>query len=136
MANLTIDPKTVAPVESYEQDTGPAGDVFEAGTFVHRDATSGRWVKALADTAANSAGRIGIALTKASRVGVGITVIHRGVVNVGEALAALAPEAQIFLSNSAGLAADAAGTVSKPLGTVTTGWTTTGQFDRLLRMNV
>lgn len=136
MADITIDPIRVAPVGTVEQHTAPSGEAFEAGSMIHLDSTSLVWVKANATNAAGSAGRIACALSKSNRAGDPITGVYRGNVDLGAAaLDGLAPEATLYLSNTAGKMADTAGTVSKPIGTVTTGYATPGQVDRLVRMN-
>lgn len=134
MANLTIDATKVAPVQVIEQLTGPASVALEKGELVRLDTSTGKFVKALATTAPN-ARACGMVITKAAAAGQTVTVVRKGWVNVGDALSALNFDADVFLSDTAGLANDAAGTVSKVVGTVVPGWGATAG-DRLLRIDL
>lgn len=134
MADLTIDATKVAPVQVIEQLTGPASVAIEKGELVRYDTTTGKFVKAKATTAPN-ARACGMAITKAAAAGQTITVVRKGVLNVGDALSALAFDASVYLSDTDALSADAAGTVSKILGTVVPGWGATAG-DRLLRIDL
>lgn len=64
----------------------------------------------------------GVATVKADRVGQAVTVVREGILDVGEALAALAYGAPIYLSDTDGTFADTAGTTSVIAGRVVAGW--------------
>lgn len=134
MANLTIDATKVAPVQVIEQLTGPANAALEKGDLVRLDTTTGKFVKAQATNAGNA--RVcGMVITKAVAANQTVTVVRKGWLNVGDALSALNFDADVFLSDTAGTAADGAGTVSKVIGTVVPGWGATAG-DRLLRIDL
>src|SRR5688572_5576411 len=102
--------------ESLEQDTLPAGVAVAAGQSVKKDGTTGRWI--LGDTsAAGTANAYGMAV-KSVPAGMAVTAIRRGLIE-GFDLDAQDYGAPVYLSDTAGAAADAAGTVSKQIGEVT-----------------
>jgi hypothetical protein len=72
--------------------------------------------------------------TKSVAAGQSLTCVYRGVVDPRGALDALAFGAQVFLSDTAGTMADAAGTVSTVLGNVIPGWASGATPDKLLRI--
>ncbi|HEX5704864.1 MAG TPA: hypothetical protein VFX97_16825 [Pyrinomonadaceae bacterium] len=120
--------------ESLEQDTKPAGVAIAAGQSVRQDATTGKW--ALADASvAGTADAYGMAV-KTVPAGLPVTAIRRGVIE-GFDLTDQDYGEQIFLSDTAGAIADAAGTVSKVVGDVTSVHTHLmgGTPDKLLRVN-
>ena len=134
MADLSITAAKVAAAKVFEKVTGPAGEVITAGQPVRYDTTTGRFVKADATSAAN--GRVvGIALDPANAAGMPITVLTKGWLDLGDALGDLAYDADVFLSNTAGALADAAGTTSIVIGTVVPVWYGTTP-DKLLRVNL
>ena len=120
--------------ESLEQETLPAGVAIAAGQSVRKDATTGRW--ALADaSAAGTADAYGMAV-KTVPAGMGVTAIRRGVIE-GFDLDDRDYGEQIFLSDTAGGIADAAGTASRVIGSVTPVHTHLlgGVPDKLLRVD-
>lgn len=130
MANLTIDSTKVRLVQVYEQATHPASVAITAGQAIRRD-TNGKWAIANATSAGNAGNRQAIAIRSVA-ANESLTGVYDGLLDVGEALAALAFDAKVFLSDTAGTLADAAGTVSVLLGTVAPGWAASAA-DRLLR---
>ena len=106
--------KRLDVVNSYIQYTLPAGEDLEKGTPVRIDTTTGKWVKAKADTAANA--RVFGITVKRVKAGEGVTVIRRGILH-GFVLTALAYDADLYLATAGGVDT-AAGTVSKRLGFV------------------
>lgn len=132
MADLTI--STIRPIEVWEKADGPTDETLAAGAAVRRDTTSAKFTKGNA-TAAGEAAIYGISLTKAHYAGQAITAVRRGLVDVGNALDALAFGASVYLSNTDGALADAAGTVSVVVGTVVPMWSpSSGTPDKVLRV--
>lgn len=121
-------------VQSYEQLTGPAGEALTAGQLVRRDTTTGKWVKAQATTAAN-AKAYGM-VTRTVIANEGVTVLKKGIVD-GFDLAALAFDADVFLSDTLGAMGTAAGTVSNLIGRVIPGFGTSVGVaaDKLLELD-
>ena len=137
MANLTIDPKKVSPVYVVEQFTAPSGIAIANGVAVRVETTTGKLLKANAATAPNAAVK-GISLSNATPAGMPTTVVRKGIVNVGDALDALAFGASVFLSDTDGLLADTAGTVSTKVGEVVAGFNADAGLspDKLLRIDL
>lgn len=118
MANLSV--TDIRPVEVKKQFTAPAGVAISKGQMVRFDTSSGKIVLANAASAANARVR-GIALQTAI-AGQTTTVVQKGIVDVGNALAALSYDQDVYLSNTDGTLADAAGTTSKVAGIVVPGY--------------
>ena len=133
MTDLVIAAADVKLVKGYKQSTGPAGAVIAAGQPVIFDLTSGKYILADASSAPG-ARKGGIALTSANQAGITITVVHEGILEVGEALAALTFDDDIFISDTEGFYADAAGTAGGAIARVVPGWAAT-TADRLLEIN-
>jgi hypothetical protein len=134
MADLTVTATAVAPVKVIEQITGPAAGAINAGTPVYLDA-NGKFVAGDA-SAAGTAGVIGVSIQTVTNANETITVVRNGWIDMGAALDALAMNASVYLSDTAGATADAAGTVSKVVGTVVPGWASPNNLDRLLRVDL
>lgn len=118
MADLTI--TETRQVEVVQQFTGPAAEAIAVGQRCRFDATTGQITLGNA-TAAAEARRGGIAV-HAAAIGETVTIINQGLVDVGEALAALAFGALVYVSDTDGGFADAAGTVSVIAGQVVPAW--------------
>lgn len=133
MADLTVTPADVAPVEIREQRTLPAAAAIAIGQAVYID-SAGKF--ALADASgAGTAGAFGVAIQKATEAGEAVTAVRKGLLDMGDALDALAFGASVYLSDTnTGILADAAGTVSKVVGTVAPAWGATSA-DKLLRVD-
>lgn len=100
MANLSVTPTDVAPIYVVEQLTLPAAEAISAGQPVRLDTTSGKATLANATSAAE--GRvIGIAVSTAG-VGEAVTIVKRGLVDLGDALTAQTIDALVQLSNTDG----------------------------------
>jgi len=134
MSLLTITASDVKVVEVVEQFTGGAGAAIDAGVAVKYNLTSGLIDKAKATTSA-LARCVGIAVTSTSRQPKAPTVIRKGLLDVGEALAALDYGVEVYLSDTDGRLDTAAGTVSKVIGTVVAGYSNTTP-DKLLRVDL
>jgi len=134
MADLTITPASVAPVRIDEQRSGPTAVAMEAGVVVYVD-SNGKYALANGN-AAPQAVAAGITLEKATTAGETVTVMRKGLLDVGNALSALAFQAPVYLSNtSGGILGDGAGSVSLVVGTVVPVWGAT-TADKLLRVNL
>ncbi|MCX2728547.1 DUF2190 family protein (plasmid) [Thermomicrobium sp. 4228-Ro] len=130
MAAITV--SEIRPVELIEQFTGIAGEALTKGQPVRFD-TNGRLVRAAADTATN-ANVVGIALRDAA-AGTAATCVRYGVLDLGNALNALAYGAAVYLGNTAGTLDTAAGTVSVTVGQVIAHHTLAGP-QKLLRVHI
>jgi predicted RecA/RadA family phage recombinase len=133
MTDLTIVAADVAPVRVIEQHTLPAAAAITVGAVVYID-SAGKF--ALADgSSAGPAAAYGIAMEKATEANEAITAVRKGIVDLGDALDALAFGASVYLSDTnTGILGDVAGTVSKVVGTVIPGWGATAA-DKLLRVD-
>ncbi len=129
MANLTI--TKAEAVQVVQQFTGPAVEAIAAGQRCRLDPTTGKIALGNGTTAAEVK-RGGIA-THAAAVGEAVTIINQGIVDVGEALAALDFGADVYVSDTDGTFSTAAGdsTVDVIVGMVVPGWGHT-VADRLL----
>ena len=126
--------------------SGPGGDghiqrTFEAeeriniGQWFRINPTTGKATLANATVAGEAGPTVWLCIDGARHAGMGVTGLRGGLVD-GYNLDALTYQQQVFLSNTDGAAADAAGTVSTPIGRVEpaafTG--TPSGADRLLRV--
>ena len=134
MALLTVSASLVKVVEVTEQFTGGAGVAIDAGVAVKYNLSTGLIDKAKATTSA-LARCVGIAVTSTSRQPNAPTIIRKGILDVGEALAALDYGVEVYLSDTDGRLDTAAGTVSKVVGTVVPGYGNTTP-DKLLRVDL
>lgn len=131
MANLTITAADVAPVKVIEQYTAPNGESLTKGMY-GRYSSAGKFEKGKATTA----GEVGFGGIVISDDGAQtVTVMRKGIVDLGEALASLAYGAAVYLSDTDATLADAAGTVSTIVGHVIAGWGATSA-DKLLSVDV
>lgn len=134
MALLTVTASLVKVVEVTEQFTGGAGVAIDAGVAVKYNLSTGLIDKAKATTSA-LARCVGIAVTSTSRQPNAPTIVRKGILDVGEALAALDYGVEVYLSDTDGRLDTAAGTVSKVVGTVVPGYGNTTP-DKLLRVDL
>ena len=118
MANLTVVAADVAPILTFEKVTLPAAEAIDAGEIVRLDTTSGKATLANASSAAE--GRlIGIAINSAV-AGQALTVVRRGLVDLGDAVTSETIDELILASDTDGKMDNGAGspTVSIPIGRV------------------
>jgi hypothetical protein len=135
MADLTITAARVALVKGDDehQETAPAAAALDAGSLCYLD-TNGKWAEADADTAAQVNGLVGVAINTATVANETVTCAIRGAqIDLGDALDALAFNAAVYASNTAGNLGDAAGTTSVIVGRVVPGWGSTTP-DKLLQL--
>lgn len=130
MADISITAADVAPVEVFEDFTGPAAESITAGQIVRQDAVTGKITRANATTAEEAGQKRGMALRSADP-NITVTALKRGKVDVGEALAALAFDTPLYLSDTDGKLADGPGTLTILAGAVIPAWAST-TADRLL----
>lgn len=122
---------SVRIVEWVDKFDAPSNEVFGVGEAMRFD-TSGN-VTPANGTTSTEANFQGIGTIESDRVGKAITVVRDGLLDVGEILAGMAYGAAVYLSDTDGLLADAAGTVSVIVGRVEPGWGGTTS-DKLLRV--
>lgn len=108
----------VSIVESVMQMTLPAAEAITAGAPVRLDTSTGRFTNANGTTAAEA--RIYGIAARTVVAGAPVTAIRKGVMD-GFALSGLAYDAAVYLSDTDGTLADAAGTVSLAVGRVIPG---------------
>ncbi len=132
MADLVITKADQLRVE--KQHTGPAVEAITEGQRCRFDATTGKIALGNGSTAAEIAPG-GIAV-HAAAIGESLTIINEGIVDVGEALAALSFGDFIYVSDTDGTFGSAAGdsTVDTIVGQVYPGWDNT-VADKLLLLN-
>jgi hypothetical protein len=112
--------------------SGPASEAITAGQYVRYDTATGKVTPGNGTTAAESRDG-GIALNSAAIADLTVEFQRAGVVDIGDAMTALAYDADVFLSDTDGTLADVAGTVSKVIGTVIPAWGAT-TADKLLQL--
>ncbi len=115
MANLALTvANRVRVVETLEQMTLPAAEAIIAGQAVRIDTTTGKFTLANGTTAPEA--RIYGVATRSVPAGLAVTAIRHGVLD-GFVLTQ-AYDAALYLSDTDGMLADAAGTVSTVVGRV------------------
>ncbi|MBP6471232.1 MAG: hypothetical protein KBE23_06545 [Chloroflexi bacterium] len=133
MTDLVIDYTLVREIEVIEQFTGPADETVDPGQYARLAPATGKLTKGNATTAAEVGAGEGICITRQVNT---ITVLKKGILWLGDGvLDALNFGATLYLSNTDGVLADTAGTVSKVVGTVVPlyGHST---FKKALRVNL
>lgn len=136
MANLSITPTAVKPVLVWEQLTGPTDEAIDAGEMVRINTTTGKFTQANASSAAEGRA-IGMAVTTATYAGQPITVVKRGLVDIGNALTAESYDEELNLSDTDGKIDDGAGspTDDYAIGRVVPAWGAT-TADKLLMLEL
>ena len=134
MADLTITADNVRVVKRADehQHTAPAVEAIVAGQYI-RWSTAGKFELGNA-TAAGEVGD-GFIAERDAAVGEPCTGLKGPtLLDVGDALSGLAYGASVYLSDTDGTLADAAGTVSTVVGKVVPGWA--GSAKKLLRLTI
>lgn len=136
MANLVIAPGDVHPVLVLEQFTHPLGEAMSAGQYGRLNLTTGYHQLGNATNATEYGKQGGIALNS-DVVGMAITFMKKGYLNVGSAaLSGVAIGGLIYLSDTDGTLADTAGTVATAiLGYVVPAFGST-TADKLIRVDI
>lgn len=134
MAAITFTASQFRVVEVIEQATAPANVAITAGQTI-KFTTTGKWILADASDIAGLGLRCALAIRSVA-AGEALTGLYQGVVDLGIAstdFAALAYDAGVYASDTAGGLDTVAGTVSRLVGTVVPGWANT-TADKLLRV--
>jgi len=133
-ANLAeVTASAVAVVRKIEEFTAPAAEAIVAGQVCRLDTATGKITLAKATDAAESRAR-GIA-TNSAAAGVPVTLLVKGIIDLGNILGGLDYDADVYLSDTDGLLRDATGSTTKIVGTVTPGFSQT-TADKLLRVDL
>lgn len=111
--------------ENSERWTKPAAEAISAGQYIREDST-GQWVLGNATTAGEvGTGKKAIAIADAI-VGETLTGVSRGLIDFGDsAFSSQGIDDPIYLDDTDGTLADAAGTVSTIVGVITGIWINT-----------
>lgn len=140
MANLTIDAATVRLARGSDEVliTAPMLEAGTAGQYFRLATATGKLEKGNG-TSAGEVGNVGgILLDSVATIGLTGTIAIRGskaIVDLGEAVAALAWDAPVYLSDTDATLADSAGTVSTVIGRVVPGWNNpSGVADKLVML--
>ncbi len=115
------------------QHTAPAGEAFSAGQYIRWNTSTGKFELGNA----SSSGEVGDGFIAENSAAVGdpATGLKGPVLlDVGDALSSLNYGASVYLSDTDGTLADAAGTVSTVVGKVVPGWA--GTAKKLLRITL
>lgn len=139
MADLSI---TAADVHLVRFDEGgmlpdgPAAEALNAGEVVRIDTTTGKYTPANGTTS-GEARPVGVAITTANYANATISVVKKGIIDVGDALDSLAYDLPIYLSDTDGVMGSAAtdSTVDVIIGRVVAGWGDTAG-DKLLLVDL
>ena len=133
MSNLSITAADVSIVSFIEMYTLPTDEDINGGQYVRLNTTSGKWELGKATETAE-AEKGGIAVKDADD-GLALTVMCKGVLDLGEALVGLSFGDKIYLSDTDGTLATTTGTVSRQVGRVWPSWGSTSA-DRVLRVEL
>jgi len=126
MANLTVVATAVALVEVTEKFTGPAAEAIDAGQYCRINTTNGKVELGNASSEAE-ARKGGLAVISAA-AGMTVTMLRKGVIDLGDALDALDYDADVYLSATDGLLADASPGEDEVATATITGTPTGGTF--------
>lgn len=135
MATLTI--TSVRPVrfENTDHKVLPTGEAVTIGQYIRHDSTTGKWALGNATTAAEVGYGGGFIADHTAAVGEAVTGWKApAILDVGEALAGLSYGQRVYLSDTDGTLADAAGTVSTLIGVVIPAFGNTTAADKLLQL--
>lgn len=110
----------VAPVEIYEQFTGPAGEAITAGQFCRYNTTTGKIELGNASASGEARGG-GIAL-KSAAIGITLTALKKGIVDLGDIFSGVSYGLPIYLSDTDGRLSDTKGSFTKQVGNVIPVW--------------
>lgn len=137
MTDLAFSTGDVAPVKIIEQFTGPTNEAITPGQVVRYDTTGGFITSAKATEAGECAYPLGVCIGTAVGSAVTVTAVKRGILNMGTGLGDLTYADIVYLSNTDGKMADAAGSVSTVVGyTIPAHGMGTAAYDKLLYVNL
>jgi hypothetical protein len=129
MADLSVTAANARPVVVKGDFPAVASVALTSLTPVYLDGTTGKAAKGDA-SAAGTAGVVGLAARAVGADG-GVTILGNGSIVAGIDLSGLSYGDRVYLSDTAGALADAAGTVSVCIGRVIPGLAST-TYDKLL----
>jgi hypothetical protein len=138
MTDLTIDATKVRLVRHGNNDleTGPVGETGTAGEYYRLNTTTGKLENGNATTPTELGRIAGILLDSVPTANLTGTIVLAGsgaIIDLGDALDALAFNAPVYVSDTDGKIADSAGTEEKIIGRVVPGWNAT-TADKLLQL--
>lgn len=110
-----------------------ASDDMVSGNYARLVPASGKAALGNATTAPELGNMGGMVVGADALTGRSVHVVLDGVIDVGDALDALDFDDLVYVSNTDGAFADAAGTVSQVVGVVVPGWAFGSTADKLLR---
>ena len=137
MSAITYTASQVRVVEMTEQATAPASVAIVAMQTIKFDTTTGKWILADASDIAGLGLRCAVAIRSVAAQEA-LTGMYQGVMDLGLGstdFQALAFDAGVYASDTAGGIDTAAGTVSRLVGTVVPGWANI-TADKLLRVKL
>ena len=134
MANLSITAADVAVIEAIEMITAPEEETLSPGQYARYNVTNGTFEKGNGSDAAES--RKGGLVVKREGDGM-VTVLRKGIVDLGNALTSEAYDKDVFLSDTDGRLAQSAGSVTLVVGTVVPIWSNPSAVpDKALRIDL
>lgn len=136
MTDLSITTTDVAllTTQASEVRSGPAAEAITAGDYVRLDPTTGKWAVGNATTSGELGNVCGMAMQNAA-AGFEVDVALPGaLMDLGDALDALDYDDAVYVSDTDGVLADAAGTTSRVFGYVAPLWAHT-TADKVLRVD-
>lgn len=141
MADLVIDATLVRLVRADAEDlfTAPVGEAGTAGQYFRLNTTTGKLEKGNGTSAAELGSLAGVLIESVATVNLTGTIAlldSNAILDLGEALAALAFDDPVYVSDTdatlASAAADA--TVDRIVGRVIPGWASGGTADKLFAL--
>lgn len=99
---LTVTDTDVAPVVIIEQFTAPANEAIDAGEAVYLVAASGKVALADENVSAPVNEPEGISLTTVANANETVTILRKGIVDLGDAMDAMDFGTIVYLSQTAG----------------------------------
>lgn len=136
MTNLAItaaDVRIVRMDENGMLPDGPVNEAVSAGVPVRIDATTGKYTPGNgSDTTENQVRGIAVNTAATNET---VSVMKKGILDVGDALSALNYGVPVYLSNTDGTLADTAGSQSVIVGRVVPAWGST-TADKLLAVDL
>jgi hypothetical protein len=130
MGDYTITVGDVVAVKIESQITAPANEAITKGDVVRYNTTTGMLTPANATTDAE-ARAVGIAITAATQANETITVVRRGLLDLGDIFTSANYDDDVYLSDTDGVMATTAGSATVIIGQVVPAWTGTTP-DKLL----
>jgi hypothetical protein len=110
MTAISITAADVHAVKIIEEITLPAGEAITAGEVVRVTAATGKWEHDKADESATVTALRGVAIEDRRNTNSPVTAVRRGILDVGDALAALNYGAPVYLGDTDGVMDTAEGT--------------------------